>query len=493
MQIAKFKVAALTATIILAGTIGFYSVNSLLMRSYTIPTSGSIGLLETQPTGGYKSEIRALFVHAMSFINADWATMLQTAKNYDINIMVFEILGNNYARYPSAYIPWADYGFSTILSEAHSRGMEVYVSMNVMLSTPGDEYKVTGADGVLRDTLDPTNPLSRTLLKNLVEELVTNYDIDGFMYDYARYDSADVPYGGYARQSLEAYLGETITNFPGEFAPGGSRYNEFMEWRSHPINDLVRDMRNWMLAIKPDLVFSAAVWGWIPNYPTYNRYWIGQDSTYWVKEGYLDWVAPMMYTTDTNLIRERILDHQKYEGGPEGDVALVPFLSNAFPSTVDSNNFKQQIDTVRNAGADGWIIWRYGGPGDGEGSGAPDIRTYLDLVDLPQVFSLENIEIFPNEQAETTTITWTTGNPSTSKVEYSTSPLFNASFEYLAATDFSYWDIDHVVGTIVEDTTLVTSHSITLTGLQEGPRYYYRVQSEDQSGIATSEVYTFEL
>ena len=364
--------------------------------------------------------------------------------------------------------------------------------MNVMLSSPEDQYKVIAADGASRNWLCPTKSASRTLLKNLVEEVTSQYDIDGFMFDYIRYESDDVCYCPECHMKFENDTGITVTNWPTSVANGGQYHDEFMEWRTKPINELVRDMRNWMLAIKPNLQFSAAVWGWEPGYPDYNRYWKGQDSTYWVKEGYLDWVAPMVYTSDLERLRNLIRDYQQYMvAGPEGKIPLVAFLSNQVPSLVDPQQFNAMVDTVRSEGVDGWIIWRYGGPGDGEGSGSPDIRPYLDIVDLHPRFSLNNILALPTSNS--CTIKWITELPATSIVEYAKSPLFTESFVYNPGTGFSYWNIDHISGTNIEDSALVTSHNITLTNLEKGTKYYYRVQSQDQYGNATSEVYTFEL
>ncbi len=170
-------------------------------------------------------------------------------------------------------------------------------------------------------------------------------------------------------------------------------------------------------------------------------------------------------------------------GGPEGKIPLVILIANQFPVLKTPSELKAEVDVLREEGADGWMIWRYTGPG----VGGVDIQPYFEAIDRPQTFLLKKIKAVPTAKA--CTITWTTDLPATSKVEYSTSPLFNASRKYDQAQDFDYWDINHVEGTVVEDATLVTSHSITLTGLQEGMLYYYRVQSGDQSGIATSRVY----
>ena len=65
------------------------------------------------------------------------------------------------------------------------------------------------------------------------------------------------------------------------------------------------------------------------------------------------------------------------------------------------------------------------------------------------------------------TITWTTNEASTSQVQYSTDTSYNQSS--------------------TPDSSLVTSHSVTLSGLASGTLYYYRVSSTDGSGnIGTS-------
>ncbi len=72
----------------------------------------------------------------------------------------------------------------------------------------------------------------------------------------------------------------------------------------------------------------------------------------------------------------------------------------------------------------------------------------------------------------TATFTWTTNRPADSQVEYGTTSA---------------------LGTLsAKNTTLVTSHSRTLSGLTEGTTYHYRVRSADASGSqAASSVFTF--
>lgn len=496
MYIPKLK--GILVVIVLSTILGVVSIGALLQAIYNIPTSGFIGGLGTPSLGENSSEIRAVFVKNAAIEGANWDIIMSTLQAYNINVVIAEMLGNNYALYPSAYIQHSiNDNLAPAVEAAHARNMSLYVSFNVLLSTPGDEYRAEDSSGNLVGWLDPTKQISRTHMKNLVEELVTNYDIDGVMFDYARYPSADVTYSLEAKAKLEGYLGETITTWPGDFAPGGARYNEFMEWRPMPINELIRDMINWMKAIKPNMKFTACPLGWLPGWATYSRYWYAQDSTYWVKEGYLDWLAPQEYAENTDTIRDRFVDMvDSGVGGPEGKIPMVAFIAVYYPHgepyTPYAQDFLQRaVDVIRQIGLDGWVVFSYGGPGITSDYPPIDIRTYLNLTSLPPTFDLKYINV--SSTLDSATITWTTNLPATSKVEYSTSPLFTASLVYHPGANFDYWDIDHALGTIIENTTLVTDHRITLTGLQAGTTYFYRVQSQDTSGVATSKVYTFEL
>ena len=68
-------------------------------------------------------------------------------------------------------------------------------------------------------------------------------------------------------------------------------------------------------------------------------------------------------------------------------------------------------------------------------------------------------------------ISWLSDIPSTSQVLYGTTPLLGLSSLY--------------------DSTLVTSHSIQLSGLIQGILYYFRVQSFFLDSLSISDLYTF--
>jgi len=80
------------------------------------------------------------------------------------------------------------------------------------------------------------------------------------------------------------------------------------------------------------------------------------------------------------------------------------------------------------------------------------------------------------------TITWTTDDPSTSRVIYGTAPISDATVAtFPDGSNYGY------VNSTVEDSTLVTAHSVGLTGLTAGSTYYYRTISHGSPEAVSSE------
>jgi hypothetical protein len=105
-----------------------------------------------------------------------------------------------------------------------------------------------------------------------------------------------------------------------------------------------------------------------------------------------------------------------------------------------------------------------------------EIATVTITVNPPPVISAENNST-PTES--TTTITWTTDHPSTSRVVYDTVPHLILG----SAPNYGYAN-----STVETDSTIkVTSHSVTISGLTAGTVYYYRVVSHGSPEVVGEE------
>ncbi|MEM2704710.1 MAG: family 10 glycosylhydrolase [Candidatus Bathyarchaeia archaeon] len=458
---------------------------SYLVKTITINSTGRV--LATKPLITQVSEIRGVFIHEATYgVSHNWTLIAQTLAKYGINaVFVNDMSGGGFRPYNE---------IRSAINAFHTYGIQ-YHSVICVLS----EFRHSGTecikyDGSIFDDWWHCPIKAHDLVLNTIRNYLGNFsDVDGIMLDYIRYDVASVCYCPSCRTAFQEWLGENITDWT-PFYPGGSRQNEFLNWRTLPITQLVKDIHDLVKSINPNIVISVAAWSLFDDTGMYWRFWIGQDTAAWIKEGYLDFVAPMMYskniTGSSDTLDYCVYACKKYwmANVSEGPIPLVAFLRTEWTSSdLTPQQFKEQVDYVRSHGLDGWIIWRYSGPG-GYLSGAEyDTDDYLAVLDMPSTFAVANIVV--ETTANSAVISWLTTSPATSKVEYSTSPLFSAS--WAVQRGFNYWNIVYTQGIIVEDYANVTIHSIRLENLTSGTSYYFRVQSKGVSGTVTSKVLTF--
>lgn len=438
-----------------------------------------------------ESEIRGVFIHESIFGYAhDWNVIAETLASYDINMVVV----NDFRIFSQR--PYNE--IRAAIDAFHSKGIAYHSLMLTIAQS--------------KNNADPSSTAARThtgaiysewqqdpiLVRDYILSDVQNYladfpDVDGIMLDYMRYIVQDMPYGDECKAAFEAWLGEgTITDWT-PFYPGGSRWNEYGEWRTIPINTLVKDTHDLIKSIDSSILVSASAFPLFDDSPIYQRKWLGQDIAYWIKEDYIDFVVPMIYaryTYGANGIEDYCTACMKYwmDGQPEGKIPVVACLRVDWTTTdLTPEEFATQVNCVRSKGLDGWLIFRYGGPGDSEPN--PDTRDYLDNIAFPQTFKMYDIEV--ETVSDIVTVSWKTTLPTTSKVEFSTDPLYSA--EWSTQAGFHFWNIIRGTLTVISDSVEVTDHEVELTDLNPDTTYYFRVQSADDSGIATSYTMSFVM
>lgn len=486
----KFRVFLLILSMSL-GMLSFSLANSSSTSDVIIRSGGTIAVPLTAM--GYKSEIRGVFVAAATFaFPHNWTIMAQTMAKYKINVCYID-LANPFGGY-YGNSPYGDQ-LGMAINACQPLGIAVIASFSVVYNNLGNMTTAALNESLLpTDWNSPTNSVYRAAVTQQIRAIVTNYPtLNGINLDYCRYDTADEDYSNSSEAAFSQWLGQNITTWPGIYAPGGAGYNTFMEWRTIPIDQMAQYVGTLARSINPNLIITCTPWAC--NNPTEWRYWIGQDTAYWVANNYVDVVSPMLYmgTADSDFTLHLDTSLQQYVGGSQGKVAFAPVLSTGSgTSPTNMTIFQQQVQIIRNEDLNGWIIWAYGGPGTDPAllQYYADITQFLGNITLPNTFTMNGI-VAQNVSNTSVKITWTTTLPANSTVEYSTAPLFNASYLFESATDFNYWTVNHIQGNIAADSTNVTSHSITLIGLQPNTKYYFRVQSQDSSGTATSEVLTF--
>ena len=181
------------------------------------------------------------------------------------------------------------------------------------------EYTPTGLHKISENpnafgAVNPCHPNTMKYIKRMIKEIFTNpkYEcVDAYVLDYCRYMNFNSDFSDYSREQFEAYIGESVPNWPEDiytynsdafssywydFTPG-KYYNLWIEWRSQVIHDVIAEIRTTLKEIRPDVDLEvwAASWGplpatgqnWAsPKYKAVNLNWWATDDYY--KTGYAD-------------------------------------------------------------------------------------------------------------------------------------------------------------------------------------------------------------
>lgn len=295
------------------------------------------------------------------------------------NAVFFQVRGQADVLYPSPYEVWSpliggqDPGWDPLayaIDAAHALGLEFHAYINThtcwhsdTLSLPPNPNHVfyqhcNAADPQHRDWLNwndssnpqqfygpyvwfaPGVPAYQAYIRQQVLYVVENYDVDGVHFDRIR-----SPTAGQASQdpiSLARYY-NARTN------PDGLN---FTQWTADQITRTVQDLYAAIMAAKPQLKVSAAVFA----DPYSSRWQLHQDSLAWADAGAMDMLVPMMYSSggEGSAWDDQL---QTWLGATAGDhVHIVPghITSQGLDSLIE------QVELARLRGAAGNSAFSWG-------------------------------------------------------------------------------------------------------------------------------------
>ncbi len=201
------------------------------------------------------------------------------------------------------------------ITEARKHGLKVFVSMSVFAEGMnyygmkiGKVYtdstfssiqsQVMTASGTVSNITDvysygmlnPLQPAAQDYELSLIKEVVSNYDIDGFVLDYCRYYDICADFSDYSLNQFKEWAGlssiqatdivQSWTTSDGEVIPSvtGPQYKKWLEFRSQSIYNFVSKARDAIKAIKPHLAFCSYTGAWYDSY-----YYVGVN---WASKNY---------------------------------------------------------------------------------------------------------------------------------------------------------------------------------------------------------------
>lgn len=200
--------------------------------------------------------------------------------------------------------------------------------------------------------LDPGNPNTAKYLSKIIVEALNKYDFDGVHLDYIRYPdkSANFP-DSHSYQKYGASL-------------------SLKDWRRNSVTNVVKSIKEAMLKSKrPNAKLSAAPLGKLKQLPIdvvgrkhgFTAYeTVMQDPELWAKNGYVDFLVPMLYYRDelfSPFLDDWMKSVSKY---CPIVVGLAPYRIITESSPLWSNeDISKQITESREKGADGVAMFRY--------------------------------------------------------------------------------------------------------------------------------------
>ncbi len=212
-------------------------------------------------------------------------------------------------------IPWFEYGFmvplQSRLAKAHPDWLTTRKNGTLRLredafaneltseligETTEPESAVASTKGLNRllksgaptelGWLNPLHPGVQTLISNLVEEVVSEYDVDGIQFD----DHFSLPMEfGYDAFTVALYEKE----HEGRLPPLNPADEDWVRWRAGKLSNFVRILHERIKAKCPSCVFSLS-----PNPASYAYQYYLQDWRTWVENDWLDELVVQVYRDD---------------------------------------------------------------------------------------------------------------------------------------------------------------------------------------------------
>jgi len=258
-------------------------------------------------------------------VKAEYLAWLDLAQRLRHNAVFVHVRPSGDALWPSRYAPWSEWltgrrdgsdpgwdPMAWMIAQTHARNLEFHAWFNPYRASQPATVGGAGADfaklapnhplrthrdwavaypagrKTARLYYDPGNPQARQFVEDSILEAVERYDIDGVHFDDFFYP---YPEGG---------------DFPD--TASYTRYGKGVDkaqWRRNNVDTFVREMSERIRAVKPWVRFGISPFGIWRNRATdpagsatkglesYDA--IYADSRKWVREGWLDYIAPQLY------------------------------------------------------------------------------------------------------------------------------------------------------------------------------------------------------
>lgn len=124
--------------------------------------------------------------------------------------------------------------------------------------------------------VNPANQQAREYELSIIQEIASNYDIDGIILDRMRYSGLNADFSNLSREKFETWLGSRVENWPQDiitFSPlpdgqaqWGPLFQKWLEWRAHNIKSFFEAARGVIKSVDSDKETAVYVGSWYWSY-----------------------------------------------------------------------------------------------------------------------------------------------------------------------------------------------------------------------------------
>jgi len=184
--------------------------------------------------------------------------------------------------------------------------------------------------------IDPGHPGAVNFTRDVITNVVKNYDVDGIQMDLIRYMGQEWGYNDVSVQRFNKAYGKSGLPQPNDAL--------WKQWRREQVNNMVRKVYVSVQSIKPSVTVSAATIAW-GNGPRTMDEWNSsstmndalQDWRSWLEEGSIDLAVPMNYFREYDSTQKTSYENWiEWEKNNQGKRMTLSGVGNYLNSIGDS-------------------------------------------------------------------------------------------------------------------------------------------------------------
>ena len=299
-----------------------------------------------------------------------WDQAIQKLADNGFTAILPNMLWGGVAFYDSQVLPVApevaDKGdqITACLAACRKYGVECHVwkvNFNMGHAVPRKFMEQMGSEGRTQVSFDgqaqsrwlcPSHPANQQLEIDSMIEVATKYDVDGIHFDYIRYPDSNHCFCAGCRERFEAAIGAKVANWPADTRRDAALRQQWLDFRRNNITRVVAAVHDGVKKQKPAVKISAAVFR---NWDV-DRDGVGQDWKLWCERGYLDFVCPMDYTSNS-IEFETVVSQQTVWAGK---VPCYPGIGlSTWSGDDDIGTLIEQIKITRQLKTGGFTVFNY--------------------------------------------------------------------------------------------------------------------------------------